>query len=436
MKDDLKYIDEFYKKSLNGIEVEAGNESWKKLKWALFWMRYKWVIGFTSIIVILGLGSLALFNVTDNSIVLNKDITDKLELTPELITNQNVEPTLLRKNDISIFEEEEVLVEQPLSNNEKSPSQFVTPSNENSVLIENNKSDIFNQEDSNFFIYDDKATFSAMSSLGFEIDIAIEPDSSLLGYNRRDDILPPGKRKQLLSVNIYAGPSFSESVVSDYELKPDEWRNSNELNGLGWSVGSDLKLHIKNWIITTGVSYSVYNQNSSYNKTYLEYSPENSYFDYDTTWVWIFDAPDFGKPRVKSIDSSWVEIYDDVTTNQSGLNQLKYFEIPILIGYRFNSNMFTFELNAGASVGFLVYSNIMDISSLSSNLGTVDDNQMNKSMFNFIADASLYYHVNSKTSLFVSPYYKQNMNSVFKETYPIKQQYKTFGINFGVNILF
>ncbi len=435
MKDDLKYIDEFYKKNLDGIEVEAGNESWKKLKWALFWMRYKWIIGFASIIVILGLGSLALFNITDNSVVINDAATDKLELTSELTTDINGEPTLLRKNEISIIEEE-VFAEQPISSNEKLPSQFMAPSNESSVLIENNESDIFNQEDSNFFIYDDKAPFSAMSSLGFETDIAIEPDSSLLGYNRRDDILPPGKKKQWLSLNIYAGPSFSESEISDYELKPDAWRNSNELNSLGWSVGSDLKLHIKNWIITTGVNYSVYNQNSSYSKTYLEYSPDNSYFDYDTTWVWIFDAPDFGKPRVKSIDSSWVEVYDDVTSNQSGFNQLKYFEIPILIGYRFSSNMFTFELNAGTSVGFLVYSNIMDVSSLSSNLGTVDDSQMNKSMINFIANASLYYHLNRKTSLFVSPYYKQNLNSVFKETYPVKQQYKTFGINFGVNILF
>lgn len=438
MKDELNYIDELYKKSFDGYKVEAGNESWEKLKWALFWMRHKWLIGLGSIIIVLGLGWLAMFSLTNNSSFQNEiaDAEQNLEFVSTKTQNeQNNEITVLKEYGNPINEVSEIFIEQQESSLNGLSTSFESTI-ENPVLIGNNESIVFSKNYSNSFVFPEEASLTAINSLGLETIITTEPDSNLLGYNLRNDALAPGLRKQWLSLNIYAGPSFSGSVISGYELEPEAWKNSNESNKFGWSIGTDLRFHIKNWIITTGLNYSVYNQNQTYSHTFKEYSPDNSYFDYDTTWVWIFDAPDFGKPRVKTIDSSWVEVYDDVTISKSGLDQLKYFEIPLLVGYRFNGNMFAIELNTGVSAGFLVYSSIIKIPVLTNNLQTVDASQMNKSIINFIANASIYYHVNKKTSLFVSPYYKQNLRSLFKETYPVKQQFKTIGVNFGVNILF
>jgi len=66
----------------------------------------------------------------------------------------------------------------------------------------------------------------------------------------------------------------------------------------------------------------------------------------------------------------------------------------------------------------------------------VEAKAVNKTMVNFIANASLYYHLSNRVSIYASPYYKQNLQSVFTNTYQQKQRFNTFGINFGVNVMF
>ena len=106
-----------------------------------------------------------------------------------------------------------------------------------------------------------------------------------------------------------------------------------------------------------------------------------------------------------------------------------------MLGYRYTHKLLTFELNAGASAGFLVYSNFK-APSLSNHEDVLEIKDMNKTMFNFISNFSVYYQLNKTTSLFISPYYKQNLNSIYQENYPVNQKFKTFGLNFGVNVKF
>lgn len=428
MKDDLKYIDKFYKNSLGGYEEETATVVWGKLRWTLFWMRYKWYIAIGSVVLLLGIGS-ASYNLIYESNITNESITE-LKSGPDHIVKAN--ETTFSQDDKNYILTEETLVDKQFENNTKAiPAVLYNMSEDHDPIVDLKS----NSEYSETLIVIEQRSLSNMKSLDFETNINQEPDSNLMGYNRRTDVLPPNARKQWLSINIYAGPSYSESTITGFNSEYLAFRNLNESNSPGWSLGSDLRVHIKNWIITSGVSYSVYNQSRSYIYNYQEYSPDNSYFEYDTTWVWVFDPPDYGTPIVSGIDSAWVKVYEDITIDNSGLNQLKYFEIPLMIGYRHNSNMFAFEINAGVSAGFLVYSQVKAPDFLDNN-HIVDVEQMNKTMINFVANASLYYYIDRKTSLFISPYYKQNLHSIFNENYPVKQQFKTIGINFGVNILF
>lgn len=429
MKDDLKYIDKFYKNSLGGYDEETETAVWGKLRWTLFWMRYKWYIGLSSIILLLGLGSVVTFNMTNNSITKNEFVINT-NYEPEvvLVANQMAEPVIHQEAETPTITAEKSTNNHIKNNVNISPTDITSNSTTNNPLPNP-------KEAEETIVVNEQQYLSGISSLDFETNLATTPDSSLIGYNRRTDILPPDARKQWFSVNIYAGPSYSESTITGFESEYIALRNLNETNSLGWTMGSDLRIHIKNWIITSGINYSVYNQNRSYNHSFQEYSPDNSYFDYDTTWVWIFDPPDYGTPKVANIDSSWVKVYEDVTIDNSGLNQLKYFEIPLLVGYRFNTNMFALEINTGVSAGFLVYSKV-EVPDFANNNHIVEADQMRSTMFNFVANASLYYYLNRRTSLFVSPYYKQNLHSIFNENYPVKQQFKTIGVNFGVNILF
>lgn len=431
MKNDLKYIDEFYKSKLKGHKEATETIVWDRMKWGLFWMNHKWTIGLSAIVLLIGLASAIsypfIFNNSNSQIILavnEKTIHDdifnndkSLNETPELI--QKIENKLNETTDNNTLE-----IENLISKSTKNSNGFVNAENE---ILEDNiigRNEIFYGNN-----------MQEMNTLNFMGSLVNIPDTNLLGYNLRSDILPPGIRKQWFSVNIYAGPSYSEADITGFNSEYLAYRNSNESGNPGWSVGTDLRLHIKKWIISSGINYSVYNQKRSYVDKYQEYSPENSYFDYDTTWVWVFDAPNYGTKMLKEIDSSWVEVYDDITIDNSGISQIEYFEIPLLVGYQFNSNMFAFEINAGASVGFLTYSNFK-VPDFSNNSNIVVTERINKTMFNFVANASFYYHLNRRSSLFISPYFKQNMQSVFDQDYPVNQRMKTYGLNFGVNIRF
>ena len=440
MKNDLKYIDEFYKSKLKGHQEATETIVWDRLKWSLFWMRHKWAIGLSSIVLLVGLGSAISYpfiftnsNLTDNNtnsnsqIILAVNETSTQDATYKYKESPIKTPVLIKKaenklNGIAVHST--LGIEILKSKSTANQSGFENTENEFSEENNRGTNDVYFRND-----------ILEMNALEFEYSLVNKPDTTLLGYNLRSDILPPGTRKQWFSVNVYAGPSYSESNITGVNSEYLAFRNSNESGNPGWSVGSDLRLHIKKWIISSGVNYSVYNQKRSYVDKYQEYSPENSYFDYDTTWVWIFDAPNYGTQMLKKIDSSWVEVYDDITIDNSGISQIKYFEIPILVGYQFNTNMFAFEINAGASVGFLTYSNFK-VPDFSNNSNIIVADQISKTMFNFVANASFYYHLNRRSSLFISPYFKQNMQSVFDQNYPVNQRMKTYGLNFGVNICF
>ncbi len=256
-----------------------------------------------------------------------------------------------------------------------------------------------------------------------------------MGANRRTDILPPGAKSTWFSLNFYGGPAYCISSLSGNKPEYIDLRNDNETNSTAFSLGGDLRFHYKSFVVATGLGYSVYNQKRHYKKSYQEYSPEDSYYKYDTTWVWVYDPPDFGRPIISGIDSSWTDVYKTVVIDNSGFNRLEYFEIPLTLGYRFDKNLFSVEINAGGSVGFFVYSDFKAPSF--SDYEEIDNvGQINKAMFNVIANASVFYHLNNKTSVFVSPYYKGNMNSIFRDSYPVNQKFKTFGLNFGVNFRF
>lgn len=438
MKNDLKYIDEFFKSKLASHKAATETIVWDRLKWSLFWMRHKWAIGLSSIVLLVGLGSAIsypfIFNnsnlIDDNSnsqIILAVNETTTKDATYNYDKTINETPELIKKTEKNLNEIADNRTLETQNLNSKSTA--------NSGGFENTDNEFLEENNSGTNEIYFRNQMLEMNTLNFEYSLVNEPDTTLLGYNLRSDILSPGIRKQWFSVNVYAGPSYSESNITGFNSEYLAFRNSNESGNPGWSVGADLRLHIKKWIISSGVNYSVYSQKRSYVDKYQEYSPENSYFDYDTTWVWIFDAPDYGTQMLKEIDSSWVEVYDDITIDNSGISQIKYFEIPLLVGYQFNTNMFAFEINAGASVGFLTYSNLK-VPDFSNNSDIIIADQVNKTMFNFVANASFYYHLNRRSSLFISPYFKQNMQSVFDQNYPVNQRMKTYGLNFGVNIRF
>ena len=432
MKDELKYIDELYKSNLENYQEESGKDIWKNMRWMLFWMRYRWIMGIGLVVLFLSIGSFFFMNTSGDTEISNTIENNKTEST--LHTNSQPEEVLQTENSTYSTIQNDATNTISLSKTTDIPVLNNSQPSIN-LPIETNEISNINETSTNSLITNHDISLEEIDRKEFNNNITGLPDSNLLGYNRRTDIQLQPQTNHRFSLNIYAGPAISQLDISGYNSEYLTYRNDNESSKPGWSMGMDIKFHIKNWVISSGLNYSVYNQLRSYSHSFQVYSPDDSYFNYDTTWNWVFDPPNYGTPIVAGIDSSWVEVYNIITIDNSGQNKLKYFEIPVMVGYSFNSNLFTFEINAGVSAGFLVYSNIK-VPDFNNYDDIIIVEQMNNTIFNIVANASVYYHINPKISVFVSPYYKQNLVSVFNNDYPVKQIFKTSGINLGISFQF
>jgi len=423
--DELKYIDDFYKKGLSNYQKKASEKTWRKMRWILFWMRYRWFIVGLSVLAIALLMSNFAWNMSSSKT--GPIVNSKVPVQDVIVVSSNPmtpnKTAIVSTNEIIDYKEKSGLTIKETESNNDYIQSLESPKELSHVREEIKKAD--------------KHTLllTEIISKNNNPNIAPLPDTNIFGYNRRLDIKSFERKKSILNINIYAGPSLPISNISGYNSEYLNVRNTNESNKSSWLLGADIKLHLKNWVITTGINYSVYNQSRSYKNNYQEYSPDDSYFQYDTIWVWFFDPPDFGVPIMVGVDSNWVKVYNTVTVDNSGINQISYFEIPFLIGYQFNTNMVQFEINSGINVGFLHTSKVK-VPSFTDYSEIVDAGNMSKIMYNFMANVTVYYKINSSTRLFVSPYYKQNLKSVFNDDYPINQTFTTYGVNFGVSLRF
>ena len=432
MKDDYKHIDTLFKEKFSDYQEKAGTHVWDNLRWTLFWMRYKWYIGLSSVLVLAGIFAFVSINHTphhaSSGMVFSAEQLNNAQLlvynqTPETQPFTVVEAVFTgteTERDISATASE-IVGEQAIS-----AGFFYTATlSSHAALVE---------------VPDVDASYKAscLSELEPRTTSLLQitsPDSVFFGYNAMKPNNPSSKKSGSFSVNVYAGPSYSSAFISGTSSEYILYRETHEKEKPGIAFGADIKWHMKNWTLSTGLTYSVINQYRSYNYNYQEYNPGQSYFEVDTTWVWVYDAPNHGLPVISNIDSTWVKVYDTKTIDNSGRNQLSYLEIPLRLGYLFHEGRFSVEVNAGVSLGFLLFSN-MKLPEINNYQQVNKVSDLNTTMLNATAGATVYFHLNRKTSIFAAPYYKQNLQSVFRNNYDQKQQFNTLGINFGVSFIF
>jgi len=241
------------------------------------------------------------------------------------------------------------------------------------------------------------------------------------------------RKTSWVSISLYLAPAYTSSTLSADNSFDDYLnnRNNHESGTISWSAGADVQFNIKNWYIQTGLGYSTFSNKRS---SFQAFDSLNSYYNNDTTWGWVYDAPDFGKPIVLSIDTSFVPVYNNIN---EGINKWGYFEIPLIIGYTFNFNRFSFDVGTGVSYGLLISVNgsvpSLDEENLFTDLSMLEQN-MNKHMSNYLLQIGVSYHITPQWSLIVKPYYKQNLRSVFENNYPVDQRFKAFSIKFGLKV--
>lgn len=438
MKEDMENIDKFYIDALSNYEGKTSKRFNINIHLFLLFLKFRKLILAFIILSAIGLASCFGYGLlNDNYIV---DIEQKAETGVEIISIPKVDSL---ENNPSIpltvpgdepdntdsHKAPEVKKQklETAANINKPAPKVVTPAE---IIINKNIMPVLVLESKQVSnLIDDKLLEDIVDRKTVATTIKDKEDSSSS---------PPSSHvvSNRFSLSLYASPA-----ISQIKLKADNGfdeyinlRRDNESPALSWSAGADIRVHWKQWFVQTGLNYSVYKNNKNYNYNYQVTDSANSYFNYDTIWVWIYDPPNLEYPVMVGIDTVWVLVYEDINVKNNGINEWSYLEIPVLVGYQFNHRKFGFEFATGISMGFLLKSKgslpkFPDVEGMEEL-----EKDINQTMFNFLLQVGVSYQIVNGWSVIVQPYYKQNLQSVFENNYPIDQRFRAFGLNFGVRV--
>ncbi len=223
----------------------------------------------------------------------------------------------------------------------------------------------------------------------------------------------------------------SDNQYNDFK----DYRIENEQTNDNLSFGIKFNYQYKNWIISTGLSYSTISERINYNMKQKVVDPNGGYYNIDPVEIMIYDADLNLVPMVIGYERTWVDEYKYDVYNVVNSNQYNYLEIPISLGYKFNLNKFSICPTAGISFGFLYSASgkLPQMDSIAfSPLGN-DSKYLQKSISNINFALSFEYFATPNYGLYIKPFYKQGLNSIYTN-YPLSAKFRNAGIKFGINI--
>jgi hypothetical protein len=254
------------------------------------------------------------------------------------------------------------------------------------------------------------------------------------------------------SIDAFAGPAFIQSNEEIILAEGDMiYQTGIDPKITTPNIGLNVKFHINNWFIQSGVGYAEYGENKNYLQNIEMHDTSgfakqkiDDYYTYDTTG-WIPDPnnsgvliPVFDAIHHSDTSYSWVTEDSLYYEHQSiyAQNRFRYIEIPAMVGYEFRFKNVGLEVATGVSLGFRVNSSGKF---LDSDNNLVDINPSNSpytnTMMNYILTVGVKYHISNRFSVIAQPIYKTNLNSLFESGLGSDTRYSSFGVNVGMNYI-
>ena len=118
----------------------------------------------------------------------------------------------------------------------------------------------------------------------------------------------------------------------------------------------------------------------------------------------------------------------------SGRSMLSYFEIPIILNYTLYSfRSIEFSINGGLSLGLLRESRGYYLNQTLNELTDISKSDMiRKAILNGRVGVALHWKIGRKSSLFLQPEYRFNLQSTLNNSSEVNQRYLTAGLQFGL----
>lgn len=258
-------------------------------------------------------------------------------------------------------------------------------------------------------------------------------------YQYYDDLV---KNTIEFQAEVFFSPLLFSSKYSFSDIENDEYGQLFEKAHspeLSYSFGANFSLAYKKLLFQSGINYTVFNEDFDYNAPAYLSIDTNIYFSIDTLDTYYI---------VEGTDTSWFYIteekeYTQIDTSQhqnsfTSRNSYSYIEFPLIFGYTITKNKFSILPKTGLIIGLLQqtkgktidpnnYQDIADLNDLSGSMFTTVP------LFIYLS-LGIQYHLAEKTALFVEPYYRQQLNSMYKNDFPVSRKIRAMGVKFGFAI--
>lgn len=289
-------------------------------------------------------------------------------------------------------------------------------------------------------------------------EILINEDSSVNPRNNHiliDKFAPYNPlQKYFFSLEFFASPTYSlHTLKSDFIYNNYALINKSSLSpDIGNSYGIGINYHHGLGYFSSGIIYSKIRENFDFLAT--EYIlEEKQKYDFFTTTVTYIDTIEFinidtllatgdtvyeyyyDVTETSELDSNLVN-YTDTTESKyidKSKNRFMYVEIPLKYGFTFYKPGFSISPEFGLITSFFVNSKgkIVSLANLSQSNSIKEEVEFAAVNLSFYTGLKLNFSLSGKFDLFSAAYYKQNINSIFKN-YPVVSRYNTIGFSFGL----
>lgn len=256
-----------------------------------------------------------------------------------------------------------------------------------------------------------------------------------------------------IQANIYGGFNYVSKSLS----APEEWQNylqhreNEEENIITPAFGIALSASMSKLSVSLGAEYTVYGEETNYYPYSLQNSViENgnwniynvSYTDIDTAYVignqYLLESQQIRLDSMYNSNLDTIEEYkyDQAIAEKNGVNRITYIEMPVMFSYNLVRGRAGVGISVGVAPGWLTSRSGYYLRTDGRGVESLEEIQsFRKFMLNGRAGIDLYYRMNARMSFTLRPQMKTNLNSIFEDSYGVKQKYTSTGVLFGVSWL-
>jgi hypothetical protein len=238
--------------------------------------------------------------------------------------------------------------------------------------------------------------------------------------------------------------NLSSSEYSDYTSRRNQEESAAFFSAYSFHVG----LKKQRISVSSGIELNQYGEQIEYSNWLLgdivKVNPIINYFtdsSANTNYYYIqgneFNETNFSYFTDSTLSNDTSILKGQITTELSAFKSktmLSYFELPLIFDYSiFENNIFSVSVNTGISLGFLRATRGYYLSPELNEVFNIEvNNSFRKTMLNGRIGASINWKIANKTSIFIHPNFRFNLQSSFNKNTNINQRYNSIGLQFGI----